>query len=1389
MFFSGENGQPLLEDQDENTDTELEAEQTNADKFIAVAVENNDFTINGNEVTVQDLEQILHKLDELDLFADIQFQGDFSLEYIKVINNKIISCAYLGREYKSLQFIFESRFNIPFEMSFDFLVNFEPYNVELNGYNLSQVLDPEDQMALLDFKNNLESVFYKALRESNFIEFMQVFYAGLDPNGLYGSRTPLDYVCEIGTIEMLQFLISEFDADVNKLTPDFGAPILRATLSGRFDLLKILYKCNHVVMHSMFDVSESEGQHTNSDNGEENYSYDSCYDPLFHILSTDNNTLLREYLDVHKRDKLHPPMKLLLEISKYSKECGCSKCFEEIKRIIRVRKEDIASFITAAAQGNVAIVKNYCVLNIDMNVAFDGNTALGVACENGQSLVIRELMQYKPFNPNVSSNSRMPIAIAAERNHAECVRILFEQKYIAVRSLISPVSFGQAHMPCIVMIALENDFVESFEVGINYESSGNVTYISETSFKLLEKMAQDLNALKILNKIRDLRKQCELQLEELFSAIESSNLVKIMEYVQNDVNLYAAFNGRYVLEYAVEKSSLEVLNYLVRQPNIDSAAVAQDGVSCLERAVKINDIEKIKILLEAGRVYTSRFMDCTSERYNRGSDLWRLIIEDDNEQLLYSALRYESVSDDYIDPEIDLIQKMTAHADNVGSQMCQAYLRNVLYLLKMGRQVFSAADHASEWEIFNGSQSISQLDRSVLDSLDRLFQRYNICFIDGCISGIDTDANFIKISAMIDRYDDSEIKINARIMYEIITSSETDRYGNGYADWVLEWKGHGNLRVQEVASVVVLAITDEYAISDIVGLTNPEILERERILVETLHSCFTAYTVKNQPDAMNPIQSCRYPTISCPHGTFNRLVACLGGGLHKDVEIVANPEYWAKDIASETLISLFVNNPNRERLSSLLLKNPFELTYEEELEIDSFYLHSQDKISDAIKDKVPLISNGGYLEPSHLRRILLSLRSITLPLRVESVDVSRYKPGQIIPLKDSIRIEDVEYEYLVYKLEDSVDSFYAAIILGAAAVNITIAGKKIVEINKLRQMVAEIILSGKFPEDTGILLNPAIIAAQLRGLDRESYVRNVVNHGPAEHLEKWIISALFNAKIHVLNSSGNLKYQITAHQLFIAADYQNSLVVMIPDNCNDNQHYNLAIPKGTWEEIDDMYRCMKLKSRKDTLRYEHFEFEAFSVLPGVCHGMDQIKIPGDGDCCFRAVYEGIKVEACELLEGIYDYQHLREMVANVMQQKLEAAERALANNLGFEEQILAKDLLERIFPEAIREYNEMYNSNIANASEYIAEMRQSGKWGGAFELAVMADLLKVNIIVYKYEYSSPLQIGTENYPHTIYLFHNCSHYNLLVNKGTWSHDKSHEEPQVAKKPKASYPRL
>lgn len=177
-------------------------------------------------------------------------------------------------------------------------------------------------------------------------------------------------------------------------------------------------------------------------------------------------------------------------------------------------------------------------------------------------------------------------------------------------------------------------------------------------------------------------------------------------------------------------------------------------------------------------------------------------------------------------------------------------------------------------------------------------------------------------------------------------------------------------------------------------------------------------------------------------------------------------------------------------------------------------------------------------------------------------------------------------------------------------------------------------------------------------------------------------------------------------------------------------------------------------SKKDELKI-NFNAKNYEVkvVNQPCHDgvlRDEIKIPGDHNCCFNAALVGAKHAGVQLPPNIQHHYALRKKVADVIEQRIQSGQ-----------------LSDQDISAAIIGYNREFGANIRTAYEYIGVIKKLDVWGGEFELKIMADILGVNIRIHQANLSHPPFIINNGSANTIDVHHTGNHYNLYVPQGAW----------------------
>jgi hypothetical protein len=93
------------------------------------------------------------------------------------------------------------------------------------------------------------------------------------------------------------------------------------------------------------------------------------------------------------------------------------------RSLIDSRVNNVALF-TAAAHGQVGVVKMLLGMGMDINGQTGGSTPLHVACAKGHDLVVQELMEHGACAFSTDAEGRTPLAVAGQTGHHACEAVI-----------------------------------------------------------------------------------------------------------------------------------------------------------------------------------------------------------------------------------------------------------------------------------------------------------------------------------------------------------------------------------------------------------------------------------------------------------------------------------------------------------------------------------------------------------------------------------------------------------------------------------------------------------------------------------------------------------------------------------------------------------------------------------------------------------------------------------------------------------------------------------------------------------------------------------------------------------------------------------------------------
>ncbi len=174
-------------------------------------------------------------------------------------------------------------------------------------------------------------------------------------------------------------------------------------------------------------------------------------------------------------------------------------------------------------------------------------------------------------------------------------------------------------------------------------------------------------------------------------------------------------------------------------------------------------------------------------------------------------------------------------------------------------------------------------------------------------------------------------------------------------------------------------------------------------------------------------------------------------------------------------------------------------------------------------------------------------------------------------------------------------------------------------------------------------------------------------------------------------------------------------------------------------------------------RSGNYEVKAINVMCKDGLVRDEVRIPGDNNCCYNAALVAAKHAGVQLPPHIQNHYQLRMAVAKKMREDFRLNPH------------------DDSFAAAIEGYNREFRTNIRTFDEYIKEVEKLETWGGEYELSIMAQILNVNIVDHTDRQPRPFVMGTNPHLPTLHLHHTGAHYNFYVAPGSWQ-GLSHDDP-------------
>lgn len=316
--------------------------------------------------------------------------------------------------------------------------------------------------------------------------------------------------------------------------------------------------------------------------------------------------------------------------------------FEVVKVLlehgVKVTSDDITKLANMAAKkGHVSIMEFLIEHGLDLNKTFLGNTLAHVAAENGHHVIIKLLNKH---NVNLNKETwikKTPLIMAVENGHTNVVKALLESKSIDLN----------AHPETLATIAVKQGHISVLKVLVDYDAkilnqanklgdtpislamkNSNtcslifVPYLYFDKFQLAEAKPayvitdermyyidksnnqhieipineENLKQLKIVLDIEDIALQEKEKLRVVFSQLSSIQLTHIASFANHSL-------------------ATEMVKILVKM-NADVNLPDIKGETPLFHAVKQNDIEMIKRLMEHGAKLTSADIAAAKDKSN-----------------------------------------------------------------------------------------------------------------------------------------------------------------------------------------------------------------------------------------------------------------------------------------------------------------------------------------------------------------------------------------------------------------------------------------------------------------------------------------------------------------------------------------------------------------------------------------------------------------------------------------------------------------------------------------------------------------------------------------------------------------------------------------------------
>jgi ankyrin repeat protein len=231
---------------------------------------------------------------------------------------------------------------------------------------------------------------------------------------------------------------------------------------------------------------------------------------------------------------------------------------------------------------------------IDVNsVDSDSNTALHLACKNGNDLIILELIKHKQLNKKLYNNQRK----LANELASEWIRnvVLNNNLDVIGKNLVKIIQDGS--------LSKFKSLISSYKIPINskvsYTHNGNSAY-----FSLLEVAIFENNNIVIEYLLEqsganptEINSSGLTAVHLLMKLSDAQFVVSMIEKFNLDIHISNSVNGITPLHFAVLANNPALINYLITH-GADIYAEESNSETIIELAIEHNSPELVKLLIE-----------------------------------------------------------------------------------------------------------------------------------------------------------------------------------------------------------------------------------------------------------------------------------------------------------------------------------------------------------------------------------------------------------------------------------------------------------------------------------------------------------------------------------------------------------------------------------------------------------------------------------------------------------------------------------------------------------------------------------------------------------------------------------------------------------------------